>query len=80
SCTFFFADLDTLSTVYGIANAAYAIKLTQDAVGVDLSREFRQDLSVVVQPNARPGALLNAAALYDDLLGHMELTTSVPTT
>lgn len=74
SCAFFFANLDALSTIYGIANAAYAIKLTRDATGIDLSPGFRRDLSVIQQPNGEPDVVVNAADLYDELVGHMEVT------
>ncbi len=74
SCTYFFGELDALSTIYGIANAAYAIKLTQDAAGIDLSRDFRRDISVVVQPNGTASGFVRAADLYDEIVGHIEVT------
>ena len=79
SCAFFFANLDALSTIYGIANAAYAIKLTRDALGVDLSADFRRDLSVVMQPNTEPAEYVNAADLYDEIVGHIEVPAGAAT-
>ncbi len=68
SCTFFFAELDTHSTVYGIANAAYAIKLTREATGIDLSAQFRRDLRLAAGHAREGGQLITAADLYDEVL------------
>lgn len=69
SCTFFFAELTALTTVYGIANAAYAVKLTREATGVDCSAEFRDDLAIATARDEQTGALITGADLYDEVLG-----------
>ncbi len=68
SCTFFFAELTALTTLYGIANAAYAVKLTREATGVDSSVEFRRDLSIATARDEQSGKLVTGADVYDDLL------------
>lgn len=71
SCTYFFAELDSLSTIYGIANAAYAIKLTREATGIRVASNFRRDLSVVtMQLDDREP--INGADLYDQLKTGLE--------
>ncbi|GAB4478548.1 MAG: hypothetical protein Kow00124_23060 [Anaerolineae bacterium] len=67
SCAFFFADLDDLATQYGIANAAYAIKLTRDATGIDLSADFRRDLRLARAVRRKTGQLFTAAEIFDPL-------------
>jgi hypothetical protein len=47
SCAFFFAALDGLGPRYSVANAAYAVRLVEQATGVDLSPNFTRDLSIV---------------------------------
>lgn len=72
SCAFFFPELTALSTLYGIANAAFAIKLTQEATGTDLGPGFRHDLSVVSQADPPDGPVTTGAELYDRLLSDFE--------
>lgn len=67
SCTFFFPELTALTTLYGIANAAYAIKLTGEVSGESFGREFRQDLSVATT-NLDDGTPVTGADLYDQVL------------
>ncbi len=71
SCTYFFAELDSLSTIYGIANAAYAIKLTREATGNRVAGDFRRDLSVVTMQRDE-GEPINGADLYDELKTGLE--------
>ncbi len=68
SCTFFFAELGTHSTTYGIANAAYAIKLTREATGIDLSAQFRRDLRLAAGYAKGSDQPITAADLYDEVL------------
>jgi hypothetical protein len=70
SCTFFFSELTALSTVYGIANAAYAVRLTHVALGVDLSANFRRDLRIAASQDDKTGELITGADIYDDVVGH----------
>ncbi len=67
SCTFYFADLDAHTTRYGIANAAYAVKLVSDATGIDLSRNFRRDLSIATGQDSKTGLPIDGALIYDEL-------------
>ena len=67
SCTWFFPELDAHSTIYGIANAAYAIKLTDEAVGIDTSGGFRRDLSIARQHDIKTGELIVGSELFDQL-------------
>ncbi|MGF1506229.1 MAG: DUF3536 domain-containing protein [Chloroflexi bacterium] len=66
SCAFFFDDLDDLSTRYGIASAAEAIRLTEEASGVDLSEDFRRDLSIAVDHTAESSDI-TGADIYDEV-------------
>lgn len=68
SCAFFFPELDALSTRYGIANAAYSIKLTQEATGTDLSREFRRDLAIAAGDSLRSGQPITGADVFDEVM------------
>ena len=67
SCTFFFEELTALTTVYGIANAAYALKLTTEVTGESYGREFRQDLGVATATQD-DGSPITGADLYDQVL------------
>ncbi len=69
SCTFFFADLTALTTLYGIANAAYAVRLTKEATGIDCAGDFRRDLSIATERDERTGELITGADLYDEVVG-----------
>ena len=70
SCTFFFPELTALTTLYGIANAAFAIKLTSEVSGESVGREFRQDLSVATS-SLDDGTPITGADLYDQVLQMM---------
>lgn len=72
SCAFFFADLDDLSTRYGIANAAYAIRLTRDATGIDLEPNFNRDLRVAVGEDAVSGAEFTGADMLGEINAEIE--------
>ncbi len=72
SCVFFFPELNAHSTIYGIANAAYAIKLTREATGTDLSANFRRDLSIAVQRDAKTGQLVVGSNLFDEVMRRLE--------
>jgi hypothetical protein len=74
SCTFFFAKLDGLGPRYGIANAAYAVQLAEQATGLDLSSNFRHDLSVVVDVNNG----LTGVDLYDEVTSGIPNSKSMP--
>lgn len=65
SCAFFFAELDDLATHYGIANAAYAIKLTREATGVDLTPNFRRDLRLARVWDAETSTLCTGEEILD---------------
>jgi alpha-amylase/alpha-mannosidase (GH57 family) len=67
SCTYFFPLLESHTTRYGIANAAYAIKLTHDATSVDLSPNYRQDLSVAVGEEEDTGKPIRGDQIFDEL-------------
>jgi hypothetical protein len=67
SCAFFFSELDALTPRYGIANAAYAIKKTFDATGIDLAPDFRRDLSVVVGQSRNSEQPITGADLFDEI-------------
>lgn len=67
SCTFFFEQLTALTTMYGIANAAYAIKLTAEVTGKSYDGEFRRDLSVATG-TSKDGSTVTGAELYDQIL------------
>jgi hypothetical protein len=67
SCVFFFPDLDSLSTLYGIANAARAIALVKSATNIDLSSQFRRDLSIATGHSARTGQPVTGASLFDEV-------------
>ncbi len=69
SCAFFFPKLDAHTTRYGIANAAYAIRLTQIATGIDLAPDFRQDLRVAVERNNANGDIVTGAEIFDEIYG-----------
>jgi hypothetical protein len=62
SCAFFFAEQESLSTRYGIANASYAIQLTQEATGIDLLDRFRSNLEAV-QNKPQPHAMSSNGSL-----------------
>jgi hypothetical protein len=68
SCTYFFADLDAHTTRYGLASAAYAIKLTADATGMDLSPDFRADLAVATGQRLADGTLITGGQIYDEIV------------
>lgn len=65
SSTFFFPDLDSPSTKYGLAHAAYAIKLTREATDVDLTPSFRRDLSIAMGPDRESETRITGADLLD---------------
>jgi len=67
SCAFFFDSLDDLSTRYGIASAAKAISLTNEAVGVNLEKDFRSDLRIAVGIDGESQAF-NGADIYDEIM------------
>jgi hypothetical protein len=67
SCAFFFAKLGEVTTRYGIANAAYAIRLTRDATGVDLAEDFRRDLSVAKGLDDETGEPFTGADIFDEV-------------
>ncbi|MBN1310719.1 MAG: DUF3536 domain-containing protein [Anaerolineae bacterium] len=69
SCTYFFPPLDSHTTRYGIANAAYAIKLSYEATGVDLSPNYRRDLSVAVGEDEDTGKPVYGDRIFDELYG-----------
>ena len=71
SCAFFFADLDSHSTHYGIANAAYAILLTTNATGIDLGDSFRTDLKIALGSDLQTGETLTGSEVYDSLRGDL---------
>jgi len=71
SCAFFFPDLDALSTRYGIANAAYAIKLTKEATENDLLPSFRRDLSIASGPDWENGQRITGAEILDQVQSEM---------
>ncbi len=71
SSAFFFADLDSQTTRYGIANAAFAIKLTCQATGVDLAPTFRRDLGIVNGTSLRNGEPITGRDIYDELVEEM---------
>lgn len=71
SCTFFFPELDSHTMRYGIANAAYAIRLTREATGADLGEDFRHDLAVATQAESPNGRRLDAATIYDQVVAEM---------
>ncbi len=72
SCTFFFSSLDALTTHYGIANAAYAIRLTQEATGDDLSPNFRRDLSIATGHSRTTGKPISGADIFDQLVAEFQ--------
>jgi hypothetical protein len=53
--------------VYGIANAAYAIKLTREATGTDLGADFRRYLAAATS-QTKAGEPISGADLYDEVL------------
>lgn len=68
SCTYFFAELDALTTRYGVANAAYAVQLTLKATGIDLSQDFRKDLSIATGQRIADGAPITGDQIYDEIV------------
>lgn len=66
SCTYFFPDLDALTTRYGITNAARAIQLTREATGEDLSAEFRADLKFATALSQKTNEPITGADLFDE--------------
>jgi alpha-amylase/alpha-mannosidase (GH57 family) len=72
SCAFFFPELDAHATVYGIANGAFAIRLTREATGIDLSGHFRRDLSIATQRDVKKDRLIRGSDLYDTLIRELE--------
>lgn len=71
SCAFFFAELDALSTQYGIYNAAYTIKLVRDATGVDFSHDFRRDLKVARGRDSETEEVFTGADVFDKVAKEM---------
>lgn len=67
SCAFFFADLDDLSTRYGIASAAKALDLVKEATETDLEPEFRSDLRIATAVD-QEGNTYNGADIYDEVI------------
>lgn len=78
SCAFFFPRLDELTPRYGIANAAYAIKLTLDATQIDLAPQFQRDLRVAVGQDKETGKPVTGADLFDEVYGALEHDDHVP--
>ncbi len=72
SCTFYFPELDALTTQYGIANGAYAVKLTRDATGDDLTSLFHKDLSIATSRDEQTGETVTGAQIYDNMLEDIE--------
>lgn len=72
SSTFFFHDLDGLSTKYGLANAAYAIKLTKEATDIDLAPRFRRDLSIAMGPDREAETRITGADLLDQIQAEID--------
>ncbi len=71
SCAFFFAELDSHSTHYGIANASYAIMLTQKATGTDLHSTFRRELAIARGNDLNTGQAITGADVYDVLQSNL---------
>ncbi|MBN1426910.1 MAG: DUF3536 domain-containing protein [Anaerolineae bacterium] len=67
SCTYFFPLLDSHTTRYGIANAAYAIKLVREATNIDLASDYRRDLSLAVGQEEDTGEPIRGDQVFDDL-------------
>ena len=72
SCTFFYADIDDLSTRYGIASAAGVIRLIQDAVGDDLSSDFRTDLRLAHGTDKDTNTTITGRDIYDDIVSELQ--------
>jgi hypothetical protein len=66
SCVYFFPMLGSYTTRYGIANAAYAIRLTREATGIDLGPQFKRDLAIAVGSDAQTGKPVRASDMYDE--------------
>ncbi len=64
SCGFFYDDFDRLEPKNNITYAVHAIRLTSQAVGVDLSCGFRADLSRVASTRSR----LRGDQVFDGLM------------
>lgn len=75
SCAFFFPELDSLTARYGIANASYVIKLTQDATGIDLAPGFRQELRVVTGNSREANLPITGAEIFDEVYDTLEGVT-----
>nr|MBN1229802.1 DUF3536 domain-containing protein [Anaerolineae bacterium] len=73
SCTYFFPELNGHATVYGIANAAYCIKLTREALGIDLAESFRRDLMIARQYDVKTGKLIVGGDLFDEVVEQLEV-------
>jgi alpha-amylase/alpha-mannosidase (GH57 family) len=69
SCTYFFGLLDSHTTRYGIANAAYAIKLVSEATGIDLSPNYRYDLSIATGQETDSGDPIRGDQMFDQIYG-----------
>lgn len=67
SCTYFFPLLDSHTTRYGIANAAYSIRLIREATGVDLSANYRRDLSIASGQEIDTGNHICGDEIFDEL-------------
>jgi len=64
SCGFFFEDFDRIEPKNNLAFAVHAIRLTKEAIGVDLSMGFRNDLRKVASRRAR----LRGDQVFDSLM------------
>ncbi len=71
SCAFFFADLDDLSTRYGIASAAKALSLVNEATSNNLEADFKSDLRIATGVD-QEGNTYNGADIYDEVIAEME--------
>ena len=73
SCAFFFPELDSLAARYSIVNAAHVIKLTLDATGVDLSADFRQDISIAAGPSRESDRVVTGLEIFDEVYSDLEI-------
>jgi hypothetical protein len=72
SCVYFFPMLGSYSTRYGVANAAYAIRLVAEATGEDLSSQYRRELGIAVGQEAQSGARVTGSDLFDEAMGVLD--------
>jgi hypothetical protein len=72
SCVYFFPMLGSYSTRYGIANAAYAIRLVAEATGNELASEYRRELGIAVGQEAQTGARVTGTELFDEAMGELD--------